>query len=81
MTEEKKRFLTEEKKRFLTEVRTRLFDKGTSLPLWCKEHGFDERLARAALARHAMSPAPPKGLKSYSVLKALERETGMKICG
>jgi hypothetical protein len=38
-------------------------------------------LARAALLRHAMSPLPPKGFKSYKVIKALERDTGMSICG
>jgi hypothetical protein len=73
--------MTEEKRRFMTEIRTRLFDKGTSLTLWCRANGFDERLARSALSRHAMKTEPPIGLKSYSILKALERETGMKICG
>jgi hypothetical protein len=63
--------MTEEKQRFITELRTRLFDKGTNLPLWCKEHGFDERLARSALMRHAMSPVPPMRLESYSISKSL----------
>jgi hypothetical protein len=73
--------MTKEKRRFVQEVRNRLFDKDLTFSAWCKQYGFDERLARTALLRHAMSPIRPKGFKSYKVIKALEQDTGMKICG
>jgi hypothetical protein len=70
-----------EKRRFVQEVRNRLFDKDMTFADWCRQYGFKEGLARAALLRHAMSPHMPQGFKSYKIIKALEQDTGMKICG
>jgi hypothetical protein len=73
--------VTEEKRKFITEVRIKLFDREMSFPAWCKENGFSEGLARNVLHRYAMSPRTPQGFKSYKIIKALERDTGMSICG
>ncbi len=63
-------------------VRGKLLLQGKTLHAWATDRGFSPKVAARMFARFAGESKRPKaGTKSLAVIEALEKDTGIKICG
>ena len=62
-------------------LRGLLLLKGLTLSAWARENGYTANLVTGLVSRFAGKEKRPKSGVSLKVIEALERDTGMRICG
>lgn len=63
------------------EVRAVLLKEGKSIAGWAREYGFNPVHAARYLLRWSDREKRPRGHQTRTIIEALEKDTGIKICG
>jgi hypothetical protein len=61
-------------------IRSRLIADGTNLNKWARDHGFIHGSVSSVISRYAGGGKMPNGHLEVKIIKALEADTGVKIC-
>jgi hypothetical protein len=62
-------------------VRARLIEKNTNINDWARRNGFSPGVAQEILRRHCGRTTRPTGPRAKEIISAIERETGVNVCG
>ncbi len=62
-------------------LRARLIERGMSIDSWAREHGYLQGVVPKIISRYVGRDKRPNRGQSLEIIKALEDETGIKICG
>ena len=63
------------------EVRAVLLKKGETIAGWARKHGYNPVHAARYLVRWSGREGRPRGPQTRTIIEALEKDTGIKICG
>jgi len=63
------------------EVRAFLLKKGETIAGWARKHGYNPVHAARYLGRWSGKANRPRGAQTRNIIEALEKDTGIKICG
>ena len=63
------------------EVRAFLLKEGETIAGWARKHGYNPVHAARYLGRWSGKANRPRGAQTRTIIEALEKDTGIKICG
>lgn len=61
------------------DVRANLVARGSSLRAWAIANGYEPRTVSQAVARWAGKNHPPRGVKTFFILRKMSQEIGQEI--